>query len=112
MGPENLRGANVVFQYDQNKLSVLNITVGGLSAGSNPLFFVDTDTPGIVEIVSVSLNVDSTSINQNLSIAQISFTATSTGQSTLDFQPECEMLDPDGNSIEIKGFGQGVVDAQ
>ena len=112
MGPENLRGANVVFQYDQNKLSILNITVGGLSAGSNPLFFVDTDTPGIVEIVSVSLNADSISINQNLSIAQISFTATSTGQSTLDFQPECEMLDPDGNSIEIKGFGQGVVDAQ
>ena len=36
---------------------------------SNPLFFVDTDTPGIVEIVSVYLNADSTSINQNISIA-------------------------------------------
>ena len=36
MGPENLRGANVVFQYDQNKLSILNVTAGGLSAGSNP----------------------------------------------------------------------------
>jgi len=45
-------------------------------------------------------------------VGQPSFTATSTGQSTLDFQSECEMLDPDGSSIEIKGFGQGVVNAQ
>ena len=32
--------------------------------------------------------------------------------STLDFLPECEMLDPDDNLIEIKGFAQGVVNAQ
>ena len=36
MGPENLRGANVVFQYDQNKLSVLNITVRLLTAAQPP----------------------------------------------------------------------------
>ena len=34
------------------------------------------------------------------------------GSSTLDFLPECEMLDPDDNLIEIKGFAQGVVNAQ
>jgi len=82
---------------------------GGSISGSAYIFYGDLTAP---TISSVYLNADSTSINQNISIAQISFTATSTGQSTLDFQSECEMLDPDGNSIEIKGFGQGVVDAQ
>ncbi len=34
------------------------------------------------------------------------------GSGTLDFLQECEMLDPDDNLIEIKGFAQGVVNAQ
>ena len=112
MGAENLRGINVVIQYDQNKLNLVNVNSGTLSPGSNPMFFVDTDTPGQAEIVAVYLSSDSASVSGNIKIAEIVFTAKSIGSSTLDFTSDCEMLDSDDNPIEIKGFGGGVVNAQ
>ena len=112
MGAENLRGVNVVIQYDQNKLNLVNVNSGTLSPGSNPMFFVDTDTPGQAEIVAVYLSSDSASVSGNIKIVEMVFTAKSIGSSILNFTSECEMLDPDGNLIEIKGFAQGVVNAQ
>ena len=50
--------------------------------------------------------------NGNIKIAELVFSTTSIVSSTLDFLPECEMLDPDDNLIEIKGFAQGVVNVQ
>ena len=112
MGAENLRGVNVVLEYNPNKLALQNVNNGGLATGTNPMFFTDTDTPGQVEIVSVYINPDSVSVDGNIKIAELIFSTTSIGTSTLDFLPECEMLDPDDNLIEIKGFGVGVVNAQ
>jgi len=112
MGAENLRGVNVVIEYDQNKLNLLNVNSGTLSPGSNPMFFVDTDTPGQAEIVAVYLSSDSASVSGNIKIVEMVFTAKSIGSSILNFTSDCEMLDPDGNLIEIKGFAQGVVNAQ
>ena len=34
------------------------------------------------------------------------------GQTVLEYLPESELADPDDNPIEIKGFGEGVIDAQ
>ena len=34
------------------------------------------------------------------------------GQSLLQYMSESELADPDSNPIEIKGFGEGVIDAQ
>jgi hypothetical protein len=65
-----------------------------------------------VEIVAVYISSDSASVDGNIKIAELVFTSSSIGSSTLDFLPECEMLDPDDNLIEIKGFAQGVVNAQ
>ena len=112
MGAENLRGVNVVLEYDPNKLALQNVNNGGLAAGTNPMFFTDTNTPGQVEIVAVYISSDSASMDGNIKIAELVFSTTSIGSSTLDFLPECEMLDPDDNFIEIKGFAQGVVTAQ
>ena len=112
MGAENLRGVNVVVEYDPNKLALQNVKNGGLAAGANSMFFTDTDTPGQVEIVAVYISSDSASVDGNIKIAELVFSTTSIGSSTLDFLPECEMLDPDDNLIEIKGFGVGVVNAQ
>ena len=112
MGAENLRGVNVVVEYDPNKLALQNVNNGALAAGTNPMFFTDTDTPGQVEIVAVYISSDSASVDGNIKIAELVFSTTSIGTSTLDFLPECEMLDPDDNLIEIKGFAQGVVNAQ
>ena len=112
MGADNLRGVNVVLEYNPNKVALQNVNNGGLAASTNPMFFTDTDTPGQVEIVSVYINPDSISVGGNIKIAELVFSTTSIGSSTLDFLPECEMLDPDDNLIEIKGFAQGVVNAQ
>ena len=112
MGAENLRGVNVVLEYDPSKLSLQNVNNGGLATGTNPMFFTDTDTPGQVEIVAVYISSDSASVDGNIKIAELVLSTTSIGSSTIDFLPECEMLDPDDNLIEIKGFAQGVVNAQ
>ena len=112
MGAENLRGVNVLVQYDPGKLSLQNVNNGGLATGSSPMFFTDTDTPGQVEIIAFYLSSDSASVDGNIKIAELVFTTSSIGESMLDFLPECEMLDPDDNLIEIKGFAQGVVNAQ
>ena len=112
MGAENLRGVNVVLEYNPNKLALQNVNNGALATGTNPMFFTDTDTPGQVEIVAVYISSDSSSVDGNIKIAELVFSTTSIGSSTLDFLPECEMLDQDDNLIEIKGFAQGVVNAQ
>jgi hypothetical protein len=39
------------------------------------------------------------------------FSTTTPGQSTLSYSSESEFSDPDDNPIEIKGFGEGVIDA-
>ena len=112
MGTENLRGVNVILEYDPSKLSLQNVNNGELATGTNPMFFTNTDTPGQVEIVAVYISSDSASVDGNIKIAELVFSTSSIGESTLDFLPECEMLDPDDNLIEIKGFAQGVVNAQ
>ena len=111
MGVENLRGVNVLIEYDETKLSLQNLNNGSLADGTNPLFFTDTDTPGRIEISSVYMSADSGSVDGNQKIAELIFSTISIGSSTIDFMNESEMLDPDDNLIEIKGFAQGVVNA-
>jgi hypothetical protein len=42
----------------------------------------------------------------------IVFSASASGTSSLIYSTDCELADPDDNPIEIKGFGEGVVNAQ
>tara|TARA_Y100000590_G_scaffold231940_1_gene261289 strand:+ start:8010 stop:8549 length:540 start_codon:yes stop_codon:yes gene_type:complete len=115
MGVENLVGANALIQYDPVKLSLVNVKNGDLASGTGgsiPMFFFDNSIPGIVEIVAVYLNSDSVGVSGNIKIAELVFSAATTGESELEFLPECEMLDPNDNTIEILGFANGVVNAQ
>ena len=115
MGVENLVGANALIQYDPVKLSLVNVKNGDLASGTGgsvPMFFFQDSIPGLVEIVAVYLNSDSVGVSGNIKIAELVFSAASTGESELEFLPECEMLDPDDNTIEILGFANGVVNAQ
>jgi len=66
----------------------------------------------IAFFVSINGYYKACTTNYNYYSSFFYFHKYSTGQITLDFHLECEMLNPDGNSIEIKGLGQGVVDAQ
>ena len=115
MGVENLVGANALIQYDPAKLSLVNVNNGVLASGtggSTPMFFFQDSIPGLVEIVAVYLSSDSVGISGNIKIAELVFSAASSGESELEFLPECEMLDPDDNPIEIMGYANGVVNVQ
>ena len=51
------------------------------------------------------------SVSGTGSLAEIIFTSLQAGESSLTFDAVCELVDPDDNPIEIKGFGEGVVNA-
>ena len=112
MGPENLRGVSVIIEYDTTKLIFFNIENGQFSSETNSMFFVDNDSPGIIEIISVYISDDATSISEDISIAKIVFKSVSQGESHLKFNRECEMVDPDGNEILIRHRGTGVIYAE
>ena len=69
---------------------------------------------GTIEINTSFLGSDSVSVSGTGSLASIVFTSTTDGQSSLErvFDTSCEFVDPSDNPILIKGFGEGVVNAQ
>jgi len=115
LGVENLAGSYVKLSYDKSKLSVLSFSVGDFfaDAAQAPVFIAENDAEnGIVEINTSFLGSDSVSVSGTGSLASIVFQLTTDGQSSLTFDTSCEFVDPDDNAIEIKGFGEGVVNAQ
>ena len=115
LGVENLAGSSVTLSYDQNKLSVLSMSVGEFftDAVQAPVFFAENDAAtGTIEINTSFLGSDSVSVSGTGSLASIVFTSTTDGQSSLVFDTSCEFVDPSDNPILIKGFGEGVVNAQ
>ena len=114
LGVENLAGSYVKLSYDKSKLSVLSFSVGDFfaDAAQAPVFIAENDAEnGIVEINTSFLGSDSVSVSGTGSLASIVFQLTTDGQSSLTFDTSCEFVDPDDNAIEIKGFGEGVVNA-
>jgi hypothetical protein len=115
LGVENLAGSYVKLSYDKSKLSVLSFSVGDffIDAAQAPVFIAENDAEnGIVEINTSFLGSESVSVSGTGSLASIVFQLTTDGQSSLTFDTSCEFVDPDDNAIEIKGFGEGVVNAQ
>ena len=106
---------DVMLSYDQNKLSVLSMSVGEFftDAVQAPVFFADNNAAtGTIEINTSFLGSDSVSVSGTGSLASIVFTSTTDGQSSLVFDTSCEFVDSSDNPILIKGFGEGVVNAQ
>ena len=115
LGVENLAGSHVRLSYDKTKLQVLSMSVGGLftDATQAPIFIAEDDAAnGVVDINTSFLGSDSVSVSGTGSLASIVFTSTSDGASSLVFDSSCEFVDPNDSLIEIKGFGEGVVNAQ
>ena len=115
LGVENLAGSYVRISYDKLKLSVLSMTVGEFftDAVQAPVFIAEDDAEnGIVEINTSFLGSDSVSVSGTGSLASIVFQSMADGESSLNFDDACEFVDPDDSVIEIKGFAQGVVNAQ
>ena len=112
---ENVAGAYINFDYDQDILSFMESKPGTFFSDlQNPIYFVDTLNSGTIEFYTafLGLGADSTSVSGTGSFMSIVFSASACGVSSLTFSADCELADPDDNPIEIKGFGSGVGNAQ
>ena len=110
---ENVAGAYIKLDYDQNKLLLMAINPGTFFSDlQDPLYFTETENSGTIELYTIFLGADSTSVSGTGSFMSIVFSASAGGVSSLTYSPDCELADPDDNPIEIKDFGFGVVNAQ
>lgn len=114
MGFEQLAGSNIRIEFDKNRLQIASIIPGTLFEDSNqdPIFLTEQNqNNGWATIVSSFLGSQTTSVNEEGSLAQLTFTSLVSGQSTLTFGLECEMVNPDDEIITINGFGEAVITA-
>ena len=110
---QNVAGAYIKLDYDQNKLLLMTINPGTFFSDlQDPIYFTETQNSGTIELYTAFLGADSTSVSGTGSFMSIVFSASAGGVSSLTYSPDCELADPDDNPIEIKGFGFGVVNAQ
>ena len=110
---ENVAGAYINLDYDQNKLLLMAINPGTFFSDlQDPLYFTETENSGTIELYTIFLGADSASVSGTGSFMSIVFSASASGTSSLTYSTDCELVDPDDNPIEIKGFGDGVVNAQ
>ena len=110
---DNLGMAYLKINYDNSRLSLSSINPGEfLKSSQNPIFlYEDNSEIGVIDIYTSFLGTDSASVSGTGNLAYLVFSTTTPGQSTLSYSSESELSDPDDNPIEIKGFGEGVIDA-
>lgn len=106
---ENLAGSSIQVEFDKNRIQVSSVIKGDIFVDSQnePIFFTELNNEnGFINITTSFLGSDSTAIDVTGSIAQLTFTTIATGASTLTFGSQCEMVNPDDEALEIKGFGE------
>jgi len=114
MEVNNLSGSHIQVSYNKNKLQLLSVNEGDFFSGAEDLIFLTENNPatGVLDIYTSFLGGDTVSVSGTGSLADLVLTATSSGMSSVTYTGACELANPDDNTIEIKGFGVGVVDAQ
>jgi len=111
---DDLSGAHIIVEYDENKLNLLSVTEGDFFSGSLETIFIFEDDPstGFLDIYASYLGSDTIAVNGTGSIADIVFTTVSAGQSLLQYSSSCEFVDPENIPIVIEGFGSGMINAE
>ncbi len=114
MGLEDLSGAHIQLEYDPNRLTLLSMSVGDFFASAEEItFFTDhNETTGLIDIYTSYLGGDSISVDGTGSLAYLVFTTSMSGSSTLEYTPECELVDPENTPITVNGWGKGVIYAK
>jgi len=106
--------AEIVINYNQNKVSVVSVAKGDFFQGGNQPFFhyeVDGDS-GLLTIYVGYLGPDGNAVSGTGNIANIVFSTLSAGQSEVSISTASRILDPDAKSITLNGYGKGTIDAQ
>jgi len=109
---ENLAGSSIWIEFDKNRVQVSSVIKGDIFVDSQnePIFFTELNNEdGLINITTSFLGSDSTAIDVTGSIAQLTFTTVATGASTITFGSQCEMVNPDDEALEIKGFGEASI---
>ena len=107
---QNVAGAYININYDQDKLLLIAINPGTFFSDlQDPLYFSETQNSGKIELYTVFFGADSSSVSGTGSFFSIMFAASKSGVSSLTYGTNCELVDPDDIQIEIKGFGEGLV---
>ena len=109
---QNVAGAYININYDQDKLLLIAINPGTFFSDlQDPLYFSETQNSGKIELYTVFFGADSSSVSGTGSFFSIMFSASVSGASSLTYGTDCELVNPGDNQIEIKGYGEGVVNA-
>jgi len=112
LGVQNVAGAYININYDQDKLMLIAINPGTFFSDlQDPLYFSETQNSGKIELYTVFFGADSSSVSGAGSFFSIMFAASASGASSLTYGTDSELVDPDDIQIEIKGFGEGLVNA-
>ena len=110
---QDVAGAYININYDRNKLLLMTVNPGTFFSDlQDPIYFTETENSGKVELYTAFLGADSTSVSGTGSFMSIVFSASTSGLSTITYNTNCELVDADDIAIEIKGFGEGVVNAK
>ena len=105
--------AEIVINYNQNKVSVGSVAKGELFQGGNqPFFHYEDDGSGVLTVYIGYLGPDGNSVSGTGNVANIVFSTLSAGQSEVSISNSSRILDPDAKAITLNGYGKGTIDAQ
>ena len=111
MGVEKLGMAYIKVNYDDSRLSLSTINPGDFLQGSQNLFLYDDSVSGVIDIYTSFLGPDSSHVSGTGNMAYLVFQAKTPGVSKVTYSSDSEFADSDDNPIQIRGFGEGVIDA-
>jgi len=111
MGVEKLGMAYIKINYDDSRLSLSTINPGDFLQGSQNLFLYDDSVAGVIDIYTSFLGPDSSHVSGTGNMAYLVFQAKTPGVSKVTYSSDSEFADSDDNPIQIRGFGEGVIDA-
>lgn len=107
-------GAHIQVAYDKSLVSVSSVTVGSFLAGANDPVFIyeDNSDDGLLDVYTSFLGSDSVTVSGTGGLATLVLSTLTSGQSTLNYTAESELVDGEDNTVELKGLGDGVINAQ
>ena len=110
---ENLSGAQLRLNYDQNKLEVLSIVAGDVFAsGMEELFLYEHNaSSGTIDLYTSYLGDGTTlSVDGSHSFATINFRTSGGGDAIVRFEAEsCQLRDPEDNPLIIRRVEEAVI---
>ena len=112
LGVEKLGMAYIKINYDDSRLTLNTINPGEFLKSNNNLFLYDNSVAGVIDIYTSFLSTDSVEVSGTGNIAYLVFQAKTPGMSKLTYSTDSEFADSEDKPIQIRGFGEGVIDAQ